>query len=50
MGGYCDELISPVPKTIASKIWMKICRMSRIGQYLSHLKAHDGQILCIDTP
>ena len=24
--------------------------MSRIGQYLSHLKAYDGQILCMDTP
>ena len=24
--------------------------MSRIGEYLGHLKAYDGQILCMDTP
>ena len=24
--------------------------MSRTGQYLSHLKAYDGQILCMNTP
>ena len=24
--------------------------MNRIGQYLGHLKGHEGQILCMDTP
>ena len=47
---FCDELFSQVPKSVASKIWMSLCKISRIGQYLGHLKGYEGQILCMDTP
>ena len=39
-----------IQKAWHKKIWMKLCKMSRISQYLSHLKAYDGQILCMNTP
>ena len=31
------------------KVGKGLCKMSKIGQYPSHLKAYDGQILCMNT-
>ena len=34
-----DELFSSqVPISVASKIWISLCKISRTGQYLGHLK------------
>ena len=36
-------------KVLHPKFGLILCKMSRIGQYLGHLKEYEGQILYTDT-